>query len=158
MPTTHDYKPAGRRAAYQRGSTLLEVMIAVLILAIGMLGLAALSAVTIKNSNSAAARSQAVVQVYSLFDTLRLDRAQASAGAFNVSDWSCATLNADPDSGIDYSVFNGWLSQVQANLGDPNACGRLVCGADTCTAGIRWDDSRGTDGSDALEIQTMSRL
>lgn len=145
------------QARIESGSSLLEVMIAVLVLAIGMLGLAALSSVTIKNSNSAAARSQAVVHVYSLFDTLRLDRAQASAGAFNVSDWTCAAAS-DPDPGNDYSVFNGWLAQVQSSLGDPSACGRLVCGTESCTAGIRWDDSRGTGGSSELEIQTTSRL
>ncbi|MGY0650513.1 type IV pilus modification protein PilV [Luteimonas sp. A537] len=140
-----------------RGSSLLEVMIAVLVLAIGMLGLAALSTVTIKNSNSAAARSQAMMQVYSLFDTLRLDRAQATAGAFNVSDWTCAAAT-DPDSGVDYSVFNGWLSQVQTSLGDPAACGRIVCGTASCTAGIRWDDSRGTEGNSEHQVVNTSRL
>lgn len=158
MHTTHDRAGAPHQTALQRGSSLLEVMIAVLVLAIGMLGLAALSAVTIKNSNSAAARSQAVVQVYTLFDTLRLDRDKATAGAFNVPDWSCAAQDADPDSGVDYAVFNGWLGQVQSNLGDPAACGRLVCGVDTCTAGIRWDDSRGTGGDSAEPIEITSRL
>lgn len=157
MPRTHDSATTGRHAGFQRGSTLLEVMIAVLILAIGMLGLAALSAVTIKNSNSAAARSQAMVQVYSLFDTLRLDRGQATAGAFNVSEWTCAAAS-DPDSGVDYSVFNSWLGQVQTSLGDPEACARLVCGVESCTAGIRWDDSRGTGGNSELEIVNTSRL
>lgn len=158
MPTT-SHNAFSRSAATQRGGSLLEVMIAVLILAIGMLGLAALSAVTIKNSNSAAARSQAMVQVYSLLDTLRLDRTQATAGAFNVSNWSCEALDPDPDAGADYAVFNGWLSQVQATLGDPAACGRIVCGVDTCTVGIQWDDSRGTGGGDEpYEVETTSRL
>ncbi|MBL2545245.1 prepilin-type N-terminal cleavage/methylation domain-containing protein, partial [Klebsiella pneumoniae] len=52
-------------ASRQRGASLLEVLIAVLVLAIGMLGMAALQAVTIKNSNSASARSLGVIQVYS---------------------------------------------------------------------------------------------
>lgn len=141
----------------QRGSSLLEVLIAVLVLAIGMLGLAALSAVTIKNSNSAAARSQATMQVYSVFDTLRLDRERAKAGAFNVSDWSCEAVD-DVDTGVDYSVFNTWLGQVQSSLADPEACGRLVCGIESCTAQIRWNDSRGTAGSSELEITNTSRL
>src|SRR5690606_36741392 len=158
MHKTFSPVPVSAPLKRQRGSSLLEVMIAVLVLAIGMLGLAALSAVTIKNSNSAAARSQAVVQVYTLFDTLRLDRDKATAGAFNVPDWSCAAQDADPDSGVDYAIFNGWLGRVQSNLGDPAACSRLVCGVDTCTAGIRWDDSRGTGGDSAEPIEITSRL
>lgn len=136
----------------QRGTSLLEVLIAVLVLAIGMLGLAALSAMTIKNSNSAASRSQAVVQVYSLFDTLRLDRQQAMAGAYDES-WNCETQ----DEGT-VGVFNSWLYDVQKSLGDPEACGYLQCDTNSCVARIRWDDSRGTGGNAELEIQTTSRL
>lgn len=151
MQSTINRAPRHRRHQ-QQGSSLLEVMIAVLVLAIGMLGLAALSAMTIKNSNSAAARSQAVVQVYSLFDTLRLDRRQAMAGAYDES-LNCQTQDDDATG-----IFNEWLYQVQTSLGDPKACGFLECDSNSCTAGIRWDDSRGTGGNPELEIQTTSRL
>lgn len=145
----------------QSGSSLLEVMIAVLVLAIGMLGMAALQSVTLRNSNSSSGRSQAVVQTYSLFDMLRLDRARAQAGAFNVSDWKCsAGAAASADDKTDYSVFNAWLGQVQTNLGDPGACGQLNCDADKCTVGIRWDDSRPTGAAPDKELvfRTESRL
>lgn len=147
-----DYRHS-RLGLRQRGTSLLEVLIAVLVLAIGMLGLAALSAMTIKNSNSAASRSQAVVQVYSLFDTLRLDRDQAMLGAYDERNWNCETQ----DEGT-VGVFNSWLYDVQESLGDPEACGYLECDTDSCIARIRWDDSRGTGGNAELEIQTTSRL
>lgn len=157
MHKTFSPVPVSAPLKQQRGSSLLEVMIAVLVLAIGMLGLAAMSAMTIKNSNSSAARSQAVVQMYSLFDTLRLHRDQANSGVFDVTDWACETQ--DDDDGVgDLSVFNNWLSQVQTSLGDGEACGFLDCDGTSCTAGIRWDDSRGTGGDSELEIQTTSRL
>lgn len=147
----------------QAGTSLLEVLIAVLILAVGMLGMAALQAVTLKNSNSSTARSQAVMQIYSLFDRLRLDRATAMAGGYDVG-WTCAAAADNPDSAdddtVDYSVFNGWLSNVQSELG-PDACGRIDCAPDSCTVGVRWDDSRGTGDADALEtleVETTSRL
>lgn len=156
-------------ARLQRGTSLLEVLIAVLILAIGMLGMAALQSITLKNSNSSSGRSQAVMQSYSLLDTLRLNRQLANGGAYNVTSWSCATQTATAGDTADYSIFNGWLAQVQAALGDPNACGRLQCGPDPadpavalCTIGIRWDDSRassgGVVGDKKLEIETTSRL
>lgn len=153
----------------QRGTSLLEVLIAVLILAIGMLGMAALQSITLKNSNSSSGRSQAVMQSYSLLDTLRLNRQLANAGAYNVTSWSCATQAPATGDKTDYSVFNGWLAQVQASLGDPSACGRLQCAPDPadvavalCTVGIKWDDSRassgGVVGDKELEIETTSRL
>lgn len=141
----------------QSGSSLLEVLIAVLVLAIGLLGMAAMSAVTIKNSNSSAARSQAVMHVYSLMDTLRLNRADAVGGAYNVG-WECSAQTSDADTGFDATVFNGWLGVVQQSLGDPQACGRIACGVESCSVGIRWNDSRGTGGDSEFEIQTTSRL
>lgn len=145
------------RSTRQSGSSLLEVLVAVLVLAIGLLGMAAMSAVTIKNSNSSAARSQAVVHVYSVMDRLRISRVQAAGGAFNVG-WQCEAQASDPDAGFDSTLFNGWLAEVQQGLGDAEACGRIACAAESCTVGIRWNDSRATGGDDALEIQTTSRL
>lgn len=145
----------------QRGSSLLEVLIAVLVLAIGMLGMAALQAVTLKNSNSSAARSQAVIQTYSLFDTLRLNRELAKSGGYNVSTFTCKQAAAaadDPDDTTDYSVFNAWLGRVQSSLGDDKACARIECDDQSCTVGIKWNDSRGSGGEKALEIETTSGL
>ncbi|GAB2522292.1 type IV pilus modification protein PilV [Lysobacter humi (ex Lee et al. 2017)] len=148
-------------ARKQSGTSLLEVLIAVLVLAIGMLGMAALQSVTLRNSNSSSGRSQAVMQAYSMFDTMRMDRTRALQGAFNVANWTCtAATKTAADDATDYTVFNSWLAQVQANLGDPSACGRASCTAAECVVGIRWDDSRPTGAADdkQLEIVTRSRL
>lgn len=148
-------------ARRQSGSSLLEVMIAVLILAVGMLGMAALQAVTLKNSNSSAARSQAIMQTYSMFDRLRLNREVAMNGGYNVTGWTCTSAAASgPDDTTNYSVFNGWLGNLQNVLG-AGACGRVQCGANQCVVGVRWDDSRGTGDADTLktlEIETTTGL
>lgn len=150
-------------AKRQSGSSLLEVLIAVLVLAIGMLGMAALQAVTLKNSNSSAARSQAVIQTYSMFDRLRLNRELAKDGGFNVATWTCTTAAATGDDDhTDYSVFNGWLANVKDVLG-ASACGRIQCDPDyQCTVGVRWDDSRATGDAEEteppLEITTTTGL
>lgn len=144
-------------ASRQRGASLLEVLIALLVLAIGMLGMAALQAVTLKNSNSAASRSLGVVQIYSLLDTLRLNRQQAAAGAYNIG-WTCANATPPDGSTADYSVFNAWLAQAQTAVGDPDACGRIECGPQRCTVGLRWNDSRATGGEEEYPVEITSRL
>lgn len=138
----------------QRGSSLLEVLIAVLVLAIGMLGLAALAAVTLKNSNSAAARSHAMVHVYSMFDHLRLERDLAQSGSLD-EEWT---------SSGDSVMFNSWLADVQTSLGDPGAAGLVSCDVTECTVGISWDDRSGTGEfgggaeGDRLQLVLTSRL
>lgn len=141
------------RSTRQRGASLLEVLIAVLILSIGMLGMAALQAVTLKNSSSSASRSQAAMQTYSLFDTLRLDRAGAMSGAYNVPSWTCAAATNDPEDPADtadYSVFNSWLGGLVTAMGE-GTCGRINCSSASCTVGVRWLDSRATGGNTANE-------
>ena len=151
---------------HQRGTSLLEVLIAVLILGIGMLGMAALQSTTLKNSASSASRSQAVIQTYSLLDMLRLDRDQANAGHFNVSNWACGTVTATGSDTNDYTTFNSWLAGVRTTL-DPSACAKVVCAVDslgypTCTVDLRWNDTRASNGKvssdETLNVQTRGRL
>ena len=153
-------------ARLQRGTSLLEVLIAVLILGIGMLGMAALQSTTLKNSASSASRTQAVIQTYSLLDMLRLDREQANNGKYNVSSWSCGSVTAGTGDTNDYSVFNGWIAGVKSSL-DPSACAKVVCATDaqafkTCTVDLRWNDSRASNGKvssdDTFNVQTKARL
>lgn len=137
----------------QRGASLLEVLIAVLILAIGMLGMAALQAITLKNTGSAAQRSAAVIQSYAMLDMMRANRDAARAGQYN-QGWLCQA----PAGGARVSNdIAQWVNQLQDAMGE-SACGRITCGANACEVGVRWDDSRGTGGGSTQQIVTTSRL
>jgi type IV pilus assembly protein PilV len=55
----------------QSGFTLIEVLVAVVVLSIGLLGLAGLQAMGLRNSHSAYLRSQATLQAYDMMDRMR---------------------------------------------------------------------------------------
>ena len=141
--------PAPARRS-QAGVGLLEVLIAVLIMAIGLLGIAALQAVTLKNTGSSAERTNAVIQTYAMLDTMRANRNQARSGAFDTS------RRCDQNSGkaeVDY-----WIGQLKSTVG-PTACGRIDCGTTTCEVEVDWDESRATGGvSTPHKITSVSRL
>lgn len=151
-------KHSALRRNKQSGVGLIEVLIAVLVLAIGLLGVAALQAVTLRNTGSSTERSQAVMQAYTALDMLRANRAQARGGAFN-SDWSKGTAVATPD----LNTTAGWKSNLLSTVGS-TAEGKINCvaaGTDSaeCTVGIRWSEERATGGTatpQAFEI--TSRL
>lgn len=156
---THSPPTPGRRS--QQGASLLEVLIAVLIMAIGLLGIAALQAVTLKNTSSSAERTQAIMQTYTMFDAMRTNRDTARSGGYNRA-WACeAPTAADDDDARAIGEIGAWITQLQSNMGD-TACGRIQCGTQSCTVGVRWNDSRGTGAKDGrpvqIEIQTTSRL
>jgi len=60
------------------GFTLIEVLIAMLVLAVGLLGLAGLQATSLKNNQSAYNRSQATQFAYDMADRIRSNLAEAN--------------------------------------------------------------------------------
>lgn len=143
---------AGSPAA-MRGTTLIEVLIAVLVLGVGMLGIASLQATSLRNSQSSLERSQAVIAIYAITDAMRANRTNAIAGGYNIA--STCTV---PAGGTLVSNDQGaWLQGIQASLG-AGACGAINCAAANCTITVSWDDSRGTGGSDTQSVITQTQL
>jgi type IV pilus assembly protein PilV len=62
----------------QAGFTLLEVMIAVVILSVGLLGMALLQSTSLRAAQTTNERSQATMLVYEMMDMVRSNRRQAS--------------------------------------------------------------------------------
>jgi type IV pilus assembly protein PilV len=142
----------------QAGASLLEVLIAVLILAIGLLGIAALQSLTLKNTQGASERTAAIIQSYAMLDMMRANRAQALAGQYNTG-WLC-TAPADPGASRIAGDQDRWIAQLQESVGG-TACGQIECGAVTCTIGVRWAERGTAAGGEAdvtQTIETVTRL
>lgn len=142
------------RRATNRGVGLIEVLIAVLIMAIGFLGIAALQATTLRNSQSALERSQAVVQSYAILDAMRANVAVARIGGYNLNTMTCAPPAAGNLAAND---LRAWVLALQGSLG-ASACGMVECGSLSCKITVQWDDSRGTSGDSAQKLVTETRL
>lgn len=132
----------------QNGISLIEVLITVLVLAVGLLGLSALQISSLKNNQSATERSLAVVQSYTMVEAIRADTESAKQGRFNIA------LNGSPSSGtFPAGVHSTWRAQLTQNLG-ASATGAVSCSNTKCTITVQWDDSRGTQGSETEQIVT----
>lgn len=151
----------------QRGVGLIEVLVAVLILSLGMLGMAGLQTRAMKANQSSYARTQAVMLSYYMLDAMRADRATALGGTF---PYNTGTLTAGVIAPIcAASAITGttladntrkdWIGSLKLNLGnDANTCGAILCEANgNCTIQITWDDSR-AGGLGAQRFETKSRL
>lgn len=69
---------------FQGGYTLIEVLVSVLILAIGLLGLAGLQLTSLKFNTDAYIRTQSTLLAYDIVDRMRLNRAAVGTGAYDV--------------------------------------------------------------------------
>ena len=66
----------------QRGVSLLEVLIAVLVLSLGLLGVAGLQTANIRNTQSAHQRTMAVLLASSMAERIRANATAAVNGSF----------------------------------------------------------------------------
>ncbi len=137
--------------AAQRGVSLIEVMISVLIMGIGMLGVAALQATALRNNQSSFERSQVVVGTTGIFDAMRANLDAARNGNYNMS-MTCSAPNGASQVVVDQRNF---INSLQAIMG-ASACGAINCNATVCQVTVQWDDSRGSHAAaDATAAQTQ---
>ena len=115
----------------ERGMTLIEVLVAVLVLAIGLLGLAGLQMTGLKSNHSAYLRSQTTLLAYDLTDRMRVNRAAALDGYYD-----------DCDEDLDGNDCENWMGSVPALLG-AGATGNITRNGNRVRVCIEWDDSRG---------------
>ncbi|MBB5943138.1 MULTISPECIES: type IV pilus modification protein PilV [Xanthomonas] len=134
---------SGRHMA---GVTLIEVMISVLILGVGMLGVAAMQTTALRNNQSALQRSQIVMQTYTILDAMRANRSAAMLGAYNTGSMLCTAPAAGDLVATDKSV---WLNGLKDAIGGDKTttCGSIACNDGNCTITVQWDDSRGMNSS-----------
>ena len=103
-----------------RGFTLIEVLVSVLVLAIGLLGLASLQANSMKHNHNAYLRSQATVLAYDIIDRMRANISTAEAGNYDTagSDTPSGSTNCQTGScsATDMATFdiNQWKCSVRA--------------------------------------------
>ncbi len=123
---------------YLNGFTLLEVMIALLILSIGLLGLAALQANSLKINHGALLRTQATFLTYDMMDRLRANRTAALAGQCDIA--MGATISGTSMCAVDVTDWQDIF--VGALL--PSGQGLIDCSttANVCVVTVQWDEGR----------------
>lgn len=140
----------------QRGVGLVEVLVAVLVLAVGFLGMAGLQTRGLKAAQSSYERSMANIYAYSMLDAIRANAKRTDdvaeqrtrAQAYDTGgDWLC-TVPAAAAGSLVSADLNVWMADLRARVrGD--ACGRIT-EVDNSTLEYRievcWSDLGG--GSD----------
>lgn len=136
----------------QNGFGLIEALIAVLVLSIGLLGLATLQAQGLRNNNSAYFRTQASIYISSMLDTMRVDLEAARNGDYDITMRSldgdqCDTeeqITLDGSSSVADQRLHAWKASLARAL--PYGDGAVMCSADSCAVAVRWD-AQLADGS-----------
>lgn len=136
----------------QSGFTLLEVLITMVVMALGLLGYAGLQMASLKNSASAYQRSQATILAYDMIDRMRANRVQAVAAAYNTT---IGTAPAGP--GIAGADLVDWKALVANALPGGDAT-IIVDVSGNAFIRIEWADKRDRSASANSTFNTQTVL
>lgn len=125
------------------GFTLIEVMIAILVLGIGLLGFALLQTMSVRFAQSANQRTQATNLAYDLLDQMRSNRvlaAQYTTASFGSGTTGINCARTVGDVSIDANILT-WQCQVRKALGEGSSAA-VAYNAGEAQVTLTWGDQR----------------
>lgn len=139
----------------QRGSSLIEVLISMVILSLGVLGAATYISSSMKNSQSSYVRSQATWLAGDIIDRMRANRttAQSPPNPYNI------TFNQQPNgAGVVTDDLSEWRNSLATSLPAGSGSVQYDPATQNVTVIIRWDDSRVLGGANQETFTLETRL
>lgn len=132
--------------------TLVEVLISVLILAVGLLGAAATQLNALKYTDSSLMSSQASFVAYDMMDRIR---ANPDAN-YSLAALSSVTATAGSTGARDVDLYD--FKTNISNFGGSTATGTIAVTTRVVTITIGWNDSRAANKTDSQTFVLTSRV
>lgn len=149
--TVHRRRYATTRVSWALGFSLVEVLVALLVLSLGLLGLAALQTTGLKFNQQSYQRTQATLQAYDILDRIRANPLGKAAGKYSSvalgyrpsSPPSCVTGGTpgtcDSNQMADYDI-DQWNLAISTLISE--GLGQVsINGSSICTITITWKEN-----------------
>jgi type IV pilus assembly protein PilV len=140
------------------GFTLIEVMIAILVLGFGLLGYALLQTMSVRFAQSANYRTQATNLSYELLDQIRVNRVVGASyvGAYPAAATGC--VSAVQGTNVSAANFRAaWSCKLRRAIGE-GASATVTRVGNTYTVNIIWDDDRREAGVNAPDFRVGAEI
>jgi type IV pilus assembly protein PilV len=137
MHMTHSHRPSRRVA---RGMTLVEVLVTLVLISVGLLGVAALQLTSLKGNQEAYVRSQASALAGFILDRMRANPQAFRTGAYTVAFNGTGT--AGTTAGNDLAAWQAEINRLLPG-GLTNAAGSIASVAGSpniVTITIQWSE------------------
>jgi type IV pilus assembly protein PilV len=138
-----------RLASHQSGTTLIEILITVVLVSIGLLGLAGLQIMTVQNSNSSTERFEATTLARDILERMRANRQEAQLGTYDIA------LGVDPAvGGVAGDDLEAWRAALAAL---PDGDGSVEVDAGVVTITVNWTDASDDNPNDTKDASVLLR-
>jgi type IV pilus assembly protein PilV len=114
--------PGYRTAPHGRGFTLIEVMVAQLVLSIGLLGLAALQTSALRTQEAAAMHTRAVQAAQDMVERMRANPAGVAAGRYDLRRGHTPLPGASGMARTDLAAWQASLARLPEGQGEIRRC------------------------------------
>jgi type IV pilus assembly protein PilV len=123
MHNSNAHVPSARlQCRHSRGFTLTEILVTLVIISVGLLGVAGLHSMSLRNNFDALIRSHASALADEIADRMRTNRTRALAGDYNINIGSTRTGTALADLDL-----IAWKTRLATQL--PNGDGSITLAA-----------------------------
>lgn len=130
---------------HQSGLSLIEVLITVVLVSIGLLGLAGLQLTSVRNSSSSSERFVATTLAQDILERMRANRNRAigPGRVYNLA------MGADPGvGGVEGADLDAWKEAIEAAL--PSGQGAVAVDDDSvATVTLEWTDASNNNADDS---------
>lgn len=161
------HAPTGRR---QSGATMIEVLVAMFVLAVGLLGVAGMQQIGLRNGHTAQMRGQATALATDIADRMRANRRAALDGDYDINiDTDITDTSGCPATTSAVQVtcdLAEWKQALAERL--PLGAGSVerlanANGGERVRITIRWREGRGDnldvdDEDDFVRFETETQL
>jgi len=149
----------------QKGATLIEVLVSVLVLAVGLLGVAATQMMSLKNSNGSNQRYMAALAAQEIVERMRANPSGLEQGSYDGTETGGGTLSNNCTSSCTVTQLASldlyeWGQLLKTNL--PSGQGVISRSGNEVTVTITWlqqhtgENYGGADGGTENATFTMT--
>lgn len=119
------------------GMTLVEVLVAVVLISVGLLGVAALQVTSLRGNQESYARSQASVLAANILDRMRANQIGFRAGNYTTDFNGTGTEGTLAEDDLTW-----WQTAIDQALpgGAANTAGRIQVNGNIVTVTVRWSE------------------
>lgn len=149
-----------RKSQSQSGMSMIEILITIVISAVGLLGLAGMQMVSLKNVNNTQFRTLATIYAYDMAERMRSNRAGVDANGYDAIDGTetdpgCTPCSAAQIAQADAYQWNQLLKASVENGGfTDGAVGTITANGALHDITVSWSEQSRDTG--AMQVDTKS--